>query len=116
MKKFIGRIILVIAAAFAVLAGVAVAASAIVERAKDDCIVGEQVDGYLGYVDRSKASPELVREVRAINQQRKAYYAQIAERNGVTVEVTAKLAGEKLVNQAPSGECVRDSTGRWKRK
>ena len=42
----------------------AYAASAIVEQAKDQCVVGEQADGYLGFVDGANASDELRREVR----------------------------------------------------
>lgn len=94
--------------------GSAAAASAIVENAKSQCIVGEQADGYLGIIDNGAASDELRREVRDINQQRKAAYVRLAERNGVTVEATAQLTAEKLIMQAPSGHCVRDSTGQWK--
>ena len=91
----------------------ALSASAIVEAAKDACVVGEQADGYLGFVPGGNANAELRREVRDINQQRKSYYADIAKRNGVSVEVTATLAAEKLINQARSGECVRDQSGQW---
>lgn len=89
------------------------AASAIVEQAKDQCIVGEQADGYLGVVDGKSASDALRREIRDINQQRKAYYADISRRNGVSIEVTATLTAEKLIGQAGRGECVRDQNGRW---
>lgn len=91
----------------------AFAASAIVEAAKDACVVGEQADGYLGFVPGGDASAELRREVRDINQQRKSYYADIAKRNGVSVEVTATLTAEKLIGQAGPGECVRDQNGQW---
>lgn len=89
------------------------AASAIVEQAKDACVVGEQADGYLGVVSGADASDALRREIRDINQQRKAVYADLARRNGVTIEVTAALTAEKLINQARSGQCYRDQSGRW---
>ncbi len=89
------------------------AASAIVEQAKDECIVGEQADGYLGIVKGASADAELRREVRDINQRRKTYYADIARRNGVSVEVTAVLTAEKLIGQAGPGHCVRDQSGAW---
>jgi len=91
----------------------AYAASAMIERAKDQCVVGEQTDGYLGVVSGAEASDELRREMRDINQRRKAYYADIARRNGVTIRVTAALTAEKLINQASRGECYRDQGGRW---
>ena len=98
---------------FTALPAAALAASAIVEEAKDRCIVGEQADGYLGFVDESAADTALKREVRDINQQRKGFYADLAERNGVAIDVTAALTAEKLINSAGSGECVRDANGDW---
>ena len=56
----------------------ALAASAAVEAAKDACIVGEQADGYLGVVAGANASDAVRREIRDINQQRKAVYADLA--------------------------------------
>ena len=91
----------------------AAAASAIVEQAKDQCLVGEQADGYLGFVPGASVSDALRREVRDINQQRKAAYARIARANGVSTDVTAALTAEKLINQATSGQCVRDQSGAW---
>jgi len=89
------------------------AASALVENAKDNCIVGEQADGYLGVVSGANASDQLRREVRDVNQQRKSVYADLARRNGVTIEVTAALTAEKLMNSATSGQCIRKQSGNW---
>ncbi len=116
MKKLIVKFIVAASVMAAALSGAALAASAVIEQAKAQCIVGEQADGYLGIVDAARANEELRREVAAANQQRKAYYSQIAQKNGVTVEVTAALTAEKLIGQARPGQCVRDSTGSWKQK
>lgn len=115
MRNFIVKFGAALALAVAALSGAA-AASAIVENAKSQCIVGEQADGYLGFVDAAKASEELKREVRSINQQRKAYYSDLAQKNNVSVEAIASITAEKLIGQAPAGQCVRDSTGQWKTK
>ena len=112
-KKNSAIIASVFLAGSVLLAGSAIAASAIVEQAKDQCIVGEQADGYLGFVPGADVSSGLRREVRDINQQRKAYYADISARNGVSIDVTATLTAEKLINQASSGQCVRDQSGDW---
>lgn len=114
-QKFavIAVIVLVAAAAFAPVS--TSAASAAIERAKDECLVGEQTDGYLGVVSGQQIDLALQRELRDTNQQRKTYYAEIARRNGVPVEATAKIAGEKLVNQAEPGECIRDQAGNWRK-
>ncbi len=111
MKQILSAAALAVGFAFSVAP--AAAASAMVENAKDNCVVGEQADGYLGVVSGADASDALRREIRDINQQRKAVYADIAKRNGVTVEVAAALTAEKLMNQATSGQCVRLESGSW---
>lgn len=109
--KMLGASVL---AAGVIFAGIsAAAASAAIEAAKSNCVVGEQADGYLGIADESKATEEIRREVRSINQQRKAAYERLAQRNGVTVEDTATLTAERLINQAPAGQCYRDQNGAW---
>lgn len=113
MKK---TILMLTAAAGLALGGVADAASAAIEQAKAQCVVGEQADGYLGIVDAAKASEDLKREVRENNQTRKAIYADSASRNGTTIEIVAALTAERLINEAPSGQCVRDGNGVWIRK
>lgn len=102
-------------AALALAAAVsgAKAASPMIEAAKARCEVGEQSDGYLGVVDATAASEEIKREVRAVNQQRKAAYANLAANNGVTIEDTAALTGKRLVEGAASGQCVRKPDGTW---
>ncbi|WP_425407963.1 YdbL family protein [Hyphococcus sp.] len=107
---------LLCAAAFMLSAAAmpASAASAAVERAKDQCVVGEQADGYIGVVSGKSADNALRREIADINQQRKSVYADLARRNGVTIEVTAALTAEKLMNQATSGQCIRDQSGTWR--
>ncbi len=88
----------------------------LVQQAKDNCVVGEQADGYLGFVPNKSVSTELRREVRQINQQRKGVYVNLARENGTTVEVTAALTAEKLIRRAGRGECVRGTDGRWAQK
>jgi uncharacterized protein YdbL (DUF1318 family) len=98
-------------------AATAAAASPTVDTAKAGCIVGEQYDGYLGVIDAGAASEALKREVRSINLQRKAAYASLAERNGVTVDVAATLTAEKLLIGAPSGQCILPQAGAtWQKK
>lgn len=91
------------------------AASPVVESAKDECVVGEQADGYLGVVSGANASSEVRREIADINQQRKAVYADLARRNGVTIDVAAALTAEKLMKQATPGQCIRDQSGAWRK-
>jgi uncharacterized protein YdbL (DUF1318 family) len=110
------KLLALAAAATALGAASVVAASPTIEKAKSGCVVGEQADGYLGVVDLSKADAALTREVASVNQQRKAAYSNLAQSKGVTIEVAAALTAEKLINQAPSGQCVRDGSGSWIKK
>lgn len=106
-----------LASAMVCLAATAAAASPAIDAAKASCIVGEQFDGYLGVIDAGAASEALKREVRSVNLQRKAAYASLAERNGVTVDVAATLTAEKLLNGAPSGQCILPQAGGpWQKK
>ncbi len=98
-------------AALAPLASLA--ANSIIDDAKARCLIGEQTDGYLGVVAGRSPNAEVRREMRDVNQQRKNAYTRLAERNGVTVEVTAALTAEKLISQAAPGHCVRRADGSW---
>lgn len=98
-------------AAAALALGVAHAAP--IDDAKADCQVGERIDGYLGVVDGASPDDAALRRMREVNQQRAAAYGDLAAKNGVTVDVTAKLTAEKLINKAPSGHCVQDEGGSW---
>ncbi len=114
MKSKLWGIIAAGVVAAAILAPAAIlAASDTIEQAKNECIVGEQADGYLGVVDGANASAAVRREVRDINQQRKLAYIDLAQRNGVSIEATAALTAEKLISQASPGQCVRDKNGNW---
>lgn len=103
-------------AAAALLAAPVAAASPAIDEAKASCVVGEQIDGYLGVVDAGQAGESLRREVRSVNQQRKALYAELAQRNGVTIEQAAQVTAERLINNAPSGHCVQNPSGGWMKK
>ncbi|MEM9234995.1 MAG: YdbL family protein [Pseudomonadota bacterium] len=105
-----------LALSLAAIAGTSSAAPAIIESAKDDCIVGERNNGYIGIIDEGAASDALRREVRSINQQRRDAYQRLASRNGVPLEAAAKVTAEKLINSAPSGHCVQNEAGTWVKK
>jgi len=82
---------------------------------KEAAKVGETVSGYLGIVDES-LDAESKAVVAEINAERRSAYERIAAEQGVALDSVAALAGKKLVDSAPIGQVVRDSTGEWKRK
>ncbi|HWI84718.1 MAG TPA: YdbL family protein [Sphingomonas sp.] len=85
-----------IAAAFAalsLLAAIPATAqmSAPVEAALGSGAVGEQADGYLGFA--RPPSPELRKEVDAINIKRRQGYTQVAQAKNVPIEAFAASIG-----------------------
>lgn len=113
----IKHILLALTAALLTLTGVAMAANNVIDTAKNECIIGEQIDGYIGVIEADQVSTELDRELRSVNQRRKAVYADLAEKNGVTVQVAAQLTAEKLLAEAAEkGHCYHNAQGQWVRR
>ena len=84
------------------------------DTAKQQGLVGEQTDGFIGAVAASPA-PEVKALVADVNTKRRASYAAIASKNGTSVEAVAGLAAQKLVGRVPPGQWVGDR-GRWVQK
>ncbi|WP_022943004.1 YdbL family protein [Psychromonas hadalis] len=78
--------------------------------AKEQGIIGEQNNGLLGVVESSLEVEALVKD---INQRRLDKYAQIAEKNSMTVKQVSLLAGEKTIKKTPAGQYIQNSTGQW---
>ncbi|MEO1014212.1 MAG: YdbL family protein [Pseudomonadota bacterium] len=102
-------------AAGSALSGSASAASAAIESAKRQCVIGERLDGYLGAVRGQRLDAALKREVDSVNMRRKAAYSDLARQRGVTIETAAAVTAERLIERAPSGQCVQNNAGAWVR-
>ena len=83
------------------------------DRAEAQCLIGERTDGYLGVVDGKSIDAALRREMDEVNQQRAAAYERLASKNGVSKQAAAMATAERLINTAPSGQCVQDGSGAW---
>lgn len=85
------------------------------DEAKSSGLVGEKVDGYIAAV---VANPDA--DVQALvsttNNGRSKVYADLAQRNGITVEAVGVLSGEKLRNEAPAGTYIQQPSGEWRKK
>ncbi|CDL81911.1 YdbL family protein [Xenorhabdus szentirmaii] len=82
-------------------------------EAKQKELVGETFSGYLAPVKNTQDAQSVVKK---INDERKKKYAEIAAQNNMTTDQVAKMAGEKLVNRAASGEYVLGINGNWIKK
>ncbi|HYE41848.1 MAG TPA: YdbL family protein [Caulobacteraceae bacterium] len=102
------------------LAGAAHAQSAsskaAVDAAKDRGVVGEQADGFVGFVtDTDDAA--LKAAVAEMNAARAAYYRQLAAQRNVPVEAVGAATATQLLNtKVTAGEYYRTADGAWKRK
>ena len=77
-------------------------------------LVGEQADGYLGFVRTPNAAQqEIQRRINEVNIRRRGVYAQIARDSGETVDRVALLQALRQITKAPTGEYFRDLNASW---
>lgn len=112
MRKIFGTAIF--AAAALVAASPLLAADPVVEQALSAGTVGEQWDGYLGFV--SAPSSDLKAAVDAINIKRRAGYTQIAAARNVTVDQFAQTTACQTLRVVKPGQAYKLKDGAWKRR
>ena len=110
MKKFMLLLGMVLSLGFS---GLAWAQS--LDDAKAQGLIGEKVDGYVAAVTANPA-PEIQALIQSTNDGRRKVYADLAQRNGITVEAVGILSAEKLHANARSGEYIQSPSGQWVRK
>ncbi len=111
MKNVLRKSLLLISLLLVIPAGFALT----LQEAKNEGLVGELQNGYLGLVVESVPA-EVVALVRDVNNQRRELYRQIAQQNGITVEQVAALAFGKAVEATPAGQYLQDANGTWVKK
>ncbi len=92
-------------AALIAAAGVALAQveSPVLAQARSAGLVGEQIDGYLGFVRTPSADVKAA--VDAVNIKRRAIYTDIAAKQNATVQEVAAARGcEQLATRVKPGE------------
>jgi hypothetical protein len=108
MKRWL-FVISAVAAAAPVLAQ-----SPAIEGAIAAGIVGERYDGYMGFA--MGPTPELRRQVQAVNIRRRNLYIELASRRNVTPEVVGLATGCELLARIPVGEAYMLGDGIWRRR
>ena len=97
-------------------AAMAMDAKSAVDAAKTAGVVGEQADGFLGYV-KPTSDTALKAAVQEINEGRAALYRQAAAKNGVSVEVAGASAYTQVVQaKLKPGEFYKPNGGGWVQK
>lgn len=97
---------------------VAQATDTVLAQARANGLIGEQADGYLGFVPGATISADLRGRVDQNNIQRRQLYTRRATERSVSVnEMAAAVACE--VFQRPRiavGERYRDEAGQWRQR
>lgn len=113
MKNTIFSVVLAAGALIATAAG-AVDQNGPIDQAMSAGVVGEQADGYLGFVRTpSAAQADLQRRVNEVNIRRRGVYIQVARDSGETLDRVALLQALRQITKAPAGEYFQDLTDTW---
>ena len=81
--------------------------------AKQQGLVGEMANGYLGVVVNSDEAKNLV---ASVNEKRKNIYLNLARKNKITVQQVAALAAKKAFAKTQSGHFIQNASGQWVKK
>ncbi len=110
-------LVLLGAAAMAVARPVpALAQTPAIDAAKQAGVVGERIDGYLGFVGGGAVDASLRRQVQEINAKRRAAYDELARDTETTTEQVARMTAEKQIARLAPGRYYLNAEGRWVRK
>lgn len=96
----------------------AAAQDAALNQARSQGLIGEQADGYLGFVPGASISADLRGRVEQNNIQRRALYTRRAAERGVSVnEMAAAVACQVFERpQIGVGERYRNEGGQWRQR
>ena len=92
----------------------AASAKSVVDQAIAAGRIGETIGGYLAAVGSVNDAER--NAMNEINIGRKSVYTSLAEQKGVSVDVIARLSGEKQLSKAAAGTMIMDESGSWKAK
>ena len=88
--------------------------SPVVASARAAGVVGERIDGYLGYA--APPSRALRSQVDAVNIRRRALYISLARRRSVTPQEVGIAAACELLRRVAVGEAYMLADGVWRRR
>lgn len=110
--KIIAMLILLLTTALPAAAMNLPEAMAALTGAKQQGLLGEQPDGYLGVVNNEGNAAAIA---RLINEARRAEYQRMAKENKLNIKDVEALAGQKAIERTPPGHYIL-SPGGWQKK
>ena len=106
-KLFYGLVLVVV--------GMTPALAMDLKEAKDNGLVGERNDGYVGYVVKPPSN-EVKAIVKEVNNKRRAKFTATAKNNSITVEQVAARFYQRAVSKTKAGNYYQDASGNWVKK
>ncbi len=113
MKKSANKLIKKITLALIVSAMAFSAWAISLSEAKQQGLVGEMPNGYLGVIVDNAETKSLVARV---NAKRKSIYMNLARKNKITLQQVAILAGKKALAKTKPGNYIKNASGQWVKK
>lgn len=107
------RASIVMAAMLAAISPAAAQSPASLGAAMASGQVGERYDGYMGVA--GPVTPEIRRQLSAVNIQRRSLYTQLAEQRRVNTQVVGLATGCALIAHLSPGEAYMLGDGAWHR-
>ena len=107
------RVSIVLAAMIAAISPAGAQAPASLGAAIASGQVGERYDGYMGVA--GPVTPEVRRQVSAVNIQRRSLYAQLASQRRVNAQVVGLATGCQLIAKLAAGQSYMTGDGAWHR-
>lgn len=83
--------------------------------AKQQGLVGERNDGYLGYVSKPP-SAKIKALVQAVNSKRRAIFSGSAKKNNISQNKVALRFYERAVSSTSAGRFYQNKSGKWIKK
>jgi uncharacterized protein YdbL (DUF1318 family) len=83
------------------------------DDAKQQGLIGEMQNGYLGLVVENAEAQSLV---ASINEKRRSIYLSLARNNNITMAQVTALAAEKALHKTQTGHFIREAAGQWVKK
>ncbi|MFT3847566.1 MAG: YdbL family protein [Propionivibrio sp.] len=100
---------------FSLMLAATAAFAADLTTAKQQGLVGEQSNGYLGLV-KGDAPPDVKALVADVNGQRRAQFRQIAAKNGIAEDEAAKVFAREAAARTAPGNYIQNPAGGWVKK
>lgn len=117
IRAFASAALVAAALAVATTSAMAQAGDAALAQGRANGLIGEQADGYLGFVPGANISADLRGRVEQNNIQRRALYTRRAAERSVSVnEMAAAVACEVFERRIAVGERYRNEGGQWRQR